>query len=176
MHRALSLSKILYQLLSTGSTLKTGNSTDMTENFWLGCKALKQTKPSVLTYIFILFFFGSQLKSCILDLWRIHKRLVRVEDNATEPWGQSDQGFSFFRRSFWDMEYFLSHEPVSNREDSNHSTHPHSLIRVLIISLKKRIIGYPQSPNQRLRSDCANEQSDLYLPWAQMPTCTVKPV
>ena len=63
------------------------------------------------------------------------------------------------KRTFW-------HAPS---EDSNQPAHPHSLLRVFVVCMKKLcILGYPKCAQWRFRSDCTNAQSDLNLRWAHM--------
>ena len=65
-------------------------------------------------------------------------------------------------------------EPVSSiryklacvyTKDSNHSAHPHSLIRALTLATHS-------VPLKDSLSDCAGAQADLSLRWAHMPACT----
>ena len=57
-------------------------------------------------------------------------------------------------------------------EDSDQPGHPHWLIRVLAVRMKKAwIISYPLSAQRRLWSDWADAQADLSLRWAHMPFC-----
>ena len=52
-------------------------------------------------------------------------------------------------------------------EDSDQPGHPHSLIRVLAVGMKKAwFLSYPLSAQRRLWSDWADAQADLRLRWA----------
>ena len=62
--------------------------------------------------------------------------------------------------------YLLTCAPT---EDLNQPTHPHSLIRVFAVRMRKLyILGYPKCAQWRFWSDCANVQSDQNLRWAHM--------
>ena len=52
-------------------------------------------------------------------------------------------------------------------EDSDQPGHSPSLIRVFAVHMQKAwVLSYPLSAQQRLRSDWADAQDDLSLPWA----------
>ena len=54
-------------------------------------------------------------------------------------------------------------------DDSDQSAHPHSLIRVFVVRVKKLcVLGYPKCSQWRFWSDCADAQVDLNLRWVYM--------
>ena len=54
-------------------------------------------------------------------------------------------------------------------EDSNQPAHPHSLISVFVICMKKRCLtGCPTCVQWRFWSNCANAQADLNLRWVHI--------
>ena len=69
--------------------------------------------------------------------------------------------------SVWATTWQNKQNECAPSEDSDQPGHPHSLIRVFAVRMKKAwALSYPLSAQRRLWSDWADAQADLSLHWA----------